>query len=195
VLCPRCFLWQDATSLNDAVALHRKRHPQTMGMAKMLYDAERAVDLLLAQPDVDPQRIGAYGHSLGAKETLYLAAFDDRIQAAVASEGGIGFESTNWEAPWYLGPAIKEPGFARNHHELIALIAPRPFLVLGGESGRGAADGDRSWPYLAAALPVYRVFGEPARLGLLNHGRGHLLDLEMQGKLAEWLEASLSNPR
>jgi len=192
VLCPRCFLWQDATSLNDAVAQHRARHPHTLGMAKMLYDAERAVDILAAQPDVDPHRIGAYGHSLGAKEALYLAAFDDRIRAAVASEGGIGFPSTNWDAAWYLGPAIKEPGFARNHHELIALIAPRPFLILGGESGPGAADGDRSWPYIAAALPVYRAFGEPPRLGLLNHHRGHLLDDEMLGKLAEWMTAYLA---
>jgi dienelactone hydrolase len=191
VICPRCFLWQDAKSLNDAVEQHYARHPQTLGMAKMLYDAERALDILAAQPDVDPQRIGAYGHSLGAKETLYLAAFDDRIKAAVASEGGIGFASTNWDAAWYLGPAIKQPGFSRNHHELIALIAPRPFLILGGESGPGAADGARSWPYVAAALPVYRTFGEPARLGLLNHHRGHLLDDAMLGKLAEWLEAGL----
>lgn len=192
VLCPRCFLWQDAESLDDAVARHRARHPQTLGMAKMLYDAQRAVDLLLAQPDVDPQRVGAYGHSLGAKEVLYLAAFDERIRAAVFSEGGIGFSSTNWEAPWYLGPAIQEPGFPRNHHELLALIAPRPFLILGGESGRGAADGDRSWPYIAAALPVYRAFGEPARLGLLNHRQGHILDDERLEKLAEWLTVYLA---
>jgi cephalosporin-C deacetylase-like acetyl esterase len=41
-------------------------------------------------PEVDARRIGAAGHSLGAKETLYLAAFDERIQAAVASDAGIG---------------------------------------------------------------------------------------------------------
>jgi hypothetical protein len=192
VLCPRCFLWQDAKSLNDAVVQHRARHPNTLGMAKMLYDAQRAVDLLAAQPDVDPKRIGTYGHSLGAKEALYLAAFDDRIRAAVSSEGGVGFPSTNWDAAWYLGPAIKEPGFPRNHHELIALIAPRPFLVLGGESGPGAADGDRSWPYLAAALPIYRTFGEPPRLGLLNHHRGHRLDDEMLDRVAEWMTTYLA---
>jgi hypothetical protein len=191
VLCPRCFLWQDARSLDDAVAQHRARHPRTLGMAKMLYDAQRAVDILLAQPDIDPQRVGSYGHSLGAKEVLYLAAFDERIHAAVFSEGGIGFPSTNWEAAWYLGPAIEQPDFPRNHHELLALIAPRPFLILGGESGRGAADGDRSWPYVAAALPVYRAFGEPARLGLLNHRQGHMLSDEMLDRLAEWLTTYL----
>ena len=57
-------------------------------MAKMLYDAMRAVDVLESLPYVDKQRLASVGHSLGAKETLYLAAFDERIKAAVASEGG-----------------------------------------------------------------------------------------------------------
>ena len=175
VFCPRCFLWQNAKSLNEAVATFRKRHPKTLGMHKMLYDARRGIDVLESLPYVDAGRIGAVGHSLGAKETLYLAAFDERIKAAVASEGGIGFRSTNWNAPWYLGNGIREPGFPRNHHELLALIAPRPFLILAGEKGRGAADGDRSWPYLAAAQPVYRLTGVPVRLGLYNHRQGHAI--------------------
>ena len=148
VFCPRCFLWQDVKDYNDAVAKHRERHPKSLGMAKMLYDAVRGVDVLESLPDVDKNRIGAVGHSLGAKEVLYLAAFDERIKASVASEGGTGFRSTNWDAPWYLGPAIRDEHFPLNHHQLLALIAPRPFLVLGGESGGGAADGDRSWPLL-----------------------------------------------
>jgi pimeloyl-ACP methyl ester carboxylesterase len=157
-------------------------------MHKMLYDAQRAVDILAAVPDIDAQRIGAVGHSLGAKETLYLAAFDDRIRAAVASEGGLALKSTNWDAPWYLGPGIREATFVRNHHELLALTAPRAMLILGGESGSGAADGDRSWPLIDAALPVYRLYGSPPRLGLLNHRQGHSISPESFERIAEWLE-------
>jgi dienelactone hydrolase len=188
VVCPRCFLWQDAPDLPTAVAMHRARHPMTLGMAKMLLDALRAVDLLVAQPDVDPKRMGACGHSLGAKETLYLAAFDERIRAAVASEGGIEFSSTNWDAPWYLGPGLREPSWTRQHHELLALTAPRAMLILGGEAGPGAADGDRSWPYVAAALPIYRLYAPPARLGLWNHREGHRLSPRSMERLVEWLE-------
>jgi Dienelactone hydrolase family len=195
VICPRCFLWQDAPSLNAAVDQFRRRHSQTLGMHKMLYDASRAVDILAAQSDVDAERLGAVGHSLGAKEVLYLAAFDERIRAAVASEGGLAFKSTNWDAPWYLGPKIREADFERNHHELLALVAPRAFLVLGGETGPGAADGDRSWPLVSAALPVYRLFDNPPRLGLLNHGRGHAIPPEAFDRLAEWLEVYTSTGR
>lgn len=191
VFCPRCFLWQDAVSYDEAVAQHRRRHPESLGMAKMLYDAMRGVDVLVSLPNVDARRIGAVGHSLGAKEALYLAAFDERIKAAVASEGGIGFRSTNWDAPWYLGPAIRDEAFGLNHHQLLALIAPRPFLVLAGEKGPGSADGDRSWPLLEAALPAWRLYGEPTRLGLLNHGRGHSLKSEEFEMLAQWLKTYL----
>ncbi len=191
VFCPRCFLWHDAKTIQDATAAHQKRHPQVKGMAKMLYDAQRAVDVVLSLPEVDPARVGTFGHSLGAKEVLYLLAFDDRVKAGVASEGGIALDSTNWEAPWYLGPEARDPKFPRDHHELVGLIAPRPFLVIAGESGQGAADGKRSWPYLEAALPVYKLYGEPARLGLLNHGKGHPLPEDDFQKAIEWLKAAL----
>lgn len=191
VLCPRCFLWQDVSDYKEAVAQFKIRHPQALGMHKMLHDAQRAVDILAALPEVDPQRIGAVGHSLGAKETLYLAAFDDRVRAAVASEGGLGLKSTNWDAPWYLGPIVNAPDFRRNHHELVALIAPRPFLVIAGEQGQGAADGERSWPYLQAALPMYRLNGSLAPLGMINHRGGHPLPAELHGRIAEWLATYL----
>ena len=191
VFCPRCFLWQDVSSLNEAVAKHRERHPKTTGMAKMLYDAMRGIDVLESLPQVDRARIGAIGHSLGAKEALYLAAFDERIKAAAASEGGIGFRSTNWDASWYLGEAIRDPEFPLNHHQLLGLIAPRPFLILGGETGPGAADGDRSWPLINAALPVWKLYGEPTRLGLLNHHEGHSVSEQSFERMAEWLTVYL----
>jgi fermentation-respiration switch protein FrsA (DUF1100 family) len=158
-------------------------------MDRMLLDGLIAVDLLLAQPLVDPQRIGCIGHSLGAKEVLYLAAFDPRVQVTVSSEGGIGTTFSNWHDPWYLGEAIRQPGFGREHHELLALIAPRPFLLVGGDS----SDGDQSWPYIDAALPVYRLLGDgPPALGLLNHKQGHSVPSEAFAKMLEWLGTYLS---
>jgi pimeloyl-ACP methyl ester carboxylesterase len=189
VICPRCFLWPGGEALdtkNTLAELH-KRHAGAKGMAKMLYDARRAVDILAAQPGVDATRIGAVGHSLGGKEVLYLAAFDERIKAAVSSEGGIGTRFSNWHDPWYLTDAIQKPQFDREHHELLALVAPRPFLLIGGDS----ADGSQSWPFIEAALPVYRLYGEPARVGLLNHKQGHSIPPIAVERTVEWFEAYL----
>lgn len=189
--CPRCFLWQDADNFLEAMARFKKRHPEALCMHKMLWDAMRGVDLLESLPQVDASRIGAAGHSLGAIESLYLAAFDERVKATVASEAGMDFSFTNWHDPWFLGPAIRSPDFKLNHHQLLALTAPRAFLLLAGESGRHAADGDRSWPFIEAALQVYRLYGSPARLGIYNHGKGHTLPPQAFHRMAEWLETYL----
>jgi dienelactone hydrolase len=186
VICPRCFLWNETRPANykARVEEHKRRHPLSRGIAKMLFDAQRAVDLLVSLNEVDPHRIGAAGHSLGAKEVLYLAALDDRIRAAVSSEGGIGTTYSNWDAPWYWGD---KEFFGREHHELLALVAPRAFLLIGGNS----ADGDRSWPFIEAALSVYRFYGEPCRVGLYNHRQGHSIPPLAEQRVYEWLETYL----
>lgn len=183
--CPRNFLWQYAEPgrIGEAMDWLRRRHPQVTGMAKMLFDAVRAVDALAAQPDVDPRRIGAFGHSLGAKEVLYLAAFDGRVRAAVSSEGGIGLSYSNWDAPWYLGEAIRRPGFELDHGQVLALAAPRAFLLIGGDS----ADGDISWPYVEAVLPVWKLTGAPEAVGLFNHREGHALPESARERGYGWL--------
>jgi hypothetical protein len=147
----------------------------------------RAVDLLTSLPQVDPSRIGAVGHSLGAKEVLYLAAFDLRIRAAVFSEGGIDLGSSNWDAPWYLGPAVRHPGFPLDHGQLLALAAPRAFLIIGGDS----ADGDRSWPSIEAVLPVWKLLGNDQAVGLWNHRQGHPFPALARDRSFAWLERFL----
>ncbi len=185
-LCPRNFLWEYGApkQLGKAVDWLRGRHPGVTGMAKMLFDAGRAVDLLAAEPDVNPKQLVSIGHSLGAKEVLYLSAFDERIRATVSSEGGIGLGYSNWEAGWYLGDAIKRPGFPFDHGQILALSAPRAFLLLGGDS----ADGDWSWPYIEAAMPLWRLLGAPDAVGLLNHKQGHAYPPVAQQLAYRWLD-------
>jgi dienelactone hydrolase len=185
-ICPRCFLWQEGGNrrLDAAVDGLARRHPGVKGMAKMLFDATRAVDLLASLADVDSARMGAIGHSLGAKEVLYLSAFDARIRASVSSEGGIGLTYSNWDAPWYLGEAIGRPGFPLDHGQVLAMSAPRAFLLVGGDS----ADGDQSWPYIEAALPVWKLTGAPQAVGLLNHHQGHVFPAMALERSLQWLD-------
>ncbi len=183
VVTPRCFLWEEIPpgyhqpKTENAYAARvrhmRERHPDWKGITRMTWDGIRALDFTESLPQVDPSRIGLFGHSLGAKEVLYLAAFDPRPTCVVFSEGGLGMRQSNWDAVWYLGPEIRQPGFQREHHELVALIAPRPFLLLAGSIGKEAADSDASWLLLDAARPVYEILGAGKNLAWLNHGLGH----------------------
>jgi dienelactone hydrolase len=173
VLAPRNFLWgYRGLKMKEAATDLLRRYPQWTGMGKMLRDGQRAVDYLETLDFVRRDRIGAIGHSLGAKEALYMAAFDPRIIATVSSEGGIGLTFSNWDAIWYLGDQIHRPDFGHDQHEVLALVAPRAFLLLGGDS----ADGDRSWSYIEAVLPVWKLLGVADAVGMLNHKGGHKLN-------------------
>lgn len=51
--------------------------------------ARRALTFLERQAEVDPDRLGVYGHSMGGKLTVLTAGSDNRVKAAVPSCGGI----------------------------------------------------------------------------------------------------------
>ena len=189
VFCPQNFLrWYENKSKSALAEVSKftKRHPDSRGMAKMLFDARRAVDVLESLEEVDSDHIGATGHSLGAKEVFYLGAFDDRIKAIVSNEGGIGIDFSNWDAVWYLGKEIHQ--FGHRHHEVLSLVAPTPFLLIGGDS----ADGEKSRPYIEAVRPVYELYGKSAStLQLFNHGTGHSVHPEAEKRTYEWLKKYL----
>lgn len=193
-LCPANFLWtggRNARGKYDYKARTEqvlKQIAPSTGMAKMLFDCRRALDLLLTIPGVDSSRIGVVGHSLGAKEALYLPAFDDRVTVAVSSEGGVGLRLSNWNAAWYLGPAIDSPDFNLEHHQLLAMIAPRPFLLLGGDS----ADGDKSRPFIDAARSVYELHGKGGQIEFFNHHKGHAVPPEAEEKIYGWFKKYLA---
>ena len=187
VLCPRCFIFDDGAGYAEHVEKMKERHPGWKGMARMALDGIRAADYLESLAEVDRTRIGCIGHSLGAKEVLYAASLDERYKAAVFSEGGIGLDFSNWDAVWYLGEGIKKPGLGLEHHQLLSLIAPRAFLLLAGDS----ADGARSWAFIDAALPVYKLLGVEERLGWVQHGLGHRYPAEARAAAEEFLDRYL----
>jgi len=53
--------------------------------SEQIEDLRNAISWLSLQPEVDANRIGAWGASFGGAHVLYLAAFDKRIKAAVAA--------------------------------------------------------------------------------------------------------------
>ena len=171
-------------SYDEAVANLTLKHPTCSGLGKWVWDAQRLVDYIYTMPEVDHQNIGIIGHSLGAKMALYAAAMDERITAVVASEGGIGFEDSNYDDYWYFGDYIRDIDKSINQHQLLGLIAPRPFLLIGGD----AYDTDKSWYYINAARQVYDLFEKPQNIGFFNHRSGHTPTPEAVKLSVEWLK-------
>jgi hypothetical protein len=168
----------------EAVANLKSKHPNLTGLGKWVWDSQRLLDYLQTLPELNVTKTGIIGHSLGGKMALYASAFDDRIAVTVSSEPGIGLSFSNYDDFWYLGENIDR---TRDHHELLGLIAPRPFLLIGGDS----ADSDKSWDYINAAKPVYALSGAADRIHFLNHRQGHALTAEATVSAMDWLDRYL----
>lgn len=168
---------------NEVVANLKLRHPNVTGVGKWLWDAHRLVDYLYTLPEVDRKNIGIIGHSLGGKMALHAPAFDERITAVVSNELGIGLTFSNYEDYWYFGDFIKHVPPGTDQHELIALIAPRPFLLIGGDM----YDTAKSWYYINAARAVYKLYGKPENIGYFNHHKGHRPPPDAIWRMNEWL--------
>lgn len=119
------------------------------GVMKAIFNHIRCVDFLQARPDVDPERIGVIGHSLGGHSAMYVAAFDTRIKVIVSSCGWTlnryynnynegmrrKYGSRHWGyvqerySPLALTRYnLKVENFPFDFDELIAVLAPRAFF-------------------------------------------------------------------
>lgn len=109
------------------------------GTMKGIVDHMRCVDLLQSRGDVDPERIGVIGHSLGGHNAIFAAVFDERIKAIVSSCGWCPFHDyyegkklANWAQqrymPWVVEKFNASPdAMPFDFYELVAALAPRPF--------------------------------------------------------------------
>lgn len=141
------------------------------GTMKAVWDNSRAVDLLETLPEVDPQRIGCIGHSLGGHNAIFTALFEPRLRAIVSSCGFSTFakdDIPSWTGPRYMPRIANEFGNAANRvpfdfPELIAALAPRPFLAIAATRD---SDFDVSGvrDALRLAQPVYKLCAAAEKL-------------------------------
>ena len=88
-------------------------------------DLRRGFDVLLAQPGVDPKRIGYVGHSFGAQFGAILTAVDRRMQTTILV-GGVpdaGAIYLEGDDPDLVELRTKEPERIRKHVEVQQAVA------------------------------------------------------------------------
>ena len=141
---------------------------------KGIWNHRRALDLLQSLPQVAPDRLGCIGHSLGGHNTLFLAAFDERVKVAVTSCGFTAFakyyggDLTGWSHAGYM-PRIKDryhlspAEMPFDFTEVLGAIAPRAVFI-----NAPVSDANFDWTgvddCVAAAKPVYGLYGARRRL-------------------------------
>jgi len=74
----------------DAFTLDAVESPRNGNWFLVTLAARRGLTFFENQPEVDPARLGVYGHSMGGRLTTQLTGIDARVKAAVPSCGGSG---------------------------------------------------------------------------------------------------------
>ena len=148
------------------------------------WGASRALDYFETDAAVDAKHVAVEGHSRWGKAAIVAMAFDQRFAIVYSSSSGLGgatinrrnygevVENAAWSDAyhWYAGNFIKYAGLLTpkdlpvDGHELIALCAPRPVFIGGGNPtdprGDGHADPKGMFMAAAAAGPVYELLGK-----------------------------------
>lgn len=159
----------------------------------IFWDDIRSVDYLLTRPEVDRNRIGAIGFSLGGIRANFLSALDHRIQTAVVAGwmSSIPYQLKS-NVKYSIGASMLVPGLHRylDYPDIAAMSAPKPLLVISGkEDGLFDANGVReSYEKLRRC---YEKAGASDQLQLHEFEAGHVFNKEMQSTATAFFKETL----
>jgi dienelactone hydrolase len=159
----------------------------------MLWDDLRTLDYLASRPEVNRQRLGCVGLSVGGYRSFLLAALDKRVKAAVDVGWMTSFASNiRRHVINTVGLTFHIPGLYRylDLPDLAALIAPRSLLVMNGSKDTlfPPAGVDKAFQKIAAC---YQKAGVPERQRCRLYDVPHEFNREMQAEAWSWLEARM----
>ncbi len=153
-----------------------------------------ALDYLCARPEVDKNRIGVTGISMGATRTWWIMALDERPKTSVAVgcltryQNLIAHEGLKYHGIYYFVPNVLRHF---DTEAVISLVAPRPMLFMTGDQDAGSpVDGIRTIE--AKARPAWQLYGKENEFqNIVYPGVGHVYLPEMWEKMVAWMGTHL----
>jgi hypothetical protein len=151
------------------------------GISRLIDGLEQVKDEL----NIDTSKIGVHGCSYAGKMALFGGAFDERVALTIAQESGGGginswrlsqnfstrtgtqiekIDNTNYS--WFLQSMQRLDPYSlpHDHHELIAMIAPRAVVAMGNRDYEWLGD-ESGYKSIVAAKEVWKALGVEANIG------------------------------
>jgi hypothetical protein len=178
-----------------------KEFPDWSLHGKDIWDTSRLIDYLETLNFVDSSKIGLVGHSYGGHSTIFTAAFEPRVKAAVANGPVSDFiqHGPHWGVPKGAGSSQSLPNMRPfvldrtkvapiTFYEFTALIAPRPLLV-----GQAAGEHRPMEEENAAAVgAVYRILRAAEKVRYHWYAGDHDFPPEARAAAVEWMQKNLN---
>jgi dienelactone hydrolase len=208
-----------AAAYNAAIARAWKTKPPELMEHPFYYDTcwdlWRAIDVLSRRDDIDAQRLGMIGFSMGGIETWLAAAVDNRVRVAVPAIGVQSFRYSLDNDQWHgRANTIKEahliaardlgetavnqqvcralwnkviPGILDQFDcpSMLRLFAGRPLLIVGGAMDANCPIGGAKLA-IASAERAFRDAGASDRLRVIIAPVGHTVTGEQRAAALDW---------
>jgi dienelactone hydrolase len=155
----------------------------------MFYDDRVSVDYLLTRPEVDPDRIGCMGLSLGGFRSAHLFGLDPRIKAGVVAGWMTSYPRqmhNHFKHHTWMIYVPRQLEFL-DLPDVASLNAPNPLMVINCRQ-------DNLYTVEAMQTAASKLNMIYAKMGKQNHFAAkmydvpHKLDIEMQNDAIAWLE-------
>lgn len=159
-----------------------------------LRDEQIALDYLISRPEIDAEKIGAEGMSMGSTRAWWLAAIDNRIKVVVGVACFTRYKELIEQRELKShGVYYFVPGMLQHFdtEAVMGLIAPRPFLVLTGDSDSGSpVSGMKT---LEKKLDtVYSLYKQNEKFkSIIYPNTGHVYTDDMKIEMLDWFEKYL----
>ncbi|NLX54514.1 MAG: hypothetical protein GXY58_05330 [Planctomycetaceae bacterium] len=159
---------------------------------KNILDMRRAVDYLCSRPEVQPQRIGCYGHSMGATHTWLVGPWEPRLRCLVGNCCLPTYQAIHRHHLIHCFPNFVPGLFAfGDTPDIVALIAPRPLHLNFGELDAGS-------PIQEVRAGIERIAAAYAEQNasaqfscFIEPHTGHVLSDAMWQKARDWFARHL----
>ncbi|MFH1566806.1 MAG: dienelactone hydrolase family protein [Gemmatimonadota bacterium] len=160
----------------------------------VLFQGDRAsLSYLLTRPEVDPQRIGSMGLSIGGYRSAHLFALDPRVRVGVVAGWMPSYPRQMLDRFRHHTWMVYIPRLLEylDVPDVASLGAPNPLLVLNcAQDGLYPMESMRAAEETIAA--VYGRLGAGARFRCRYYDVPHSLTVVMQEDACAWLEAWLA---
>jgi dienelactone hydrolase len=156
----------------------------------MFWDDVRTVDYLVRRPEVDPNRIGCVGLSVGGLRSCHLAALDDRIKAAVVVGWMASYPAQLKDHVVHtIGFTKLVPGLMRylDYPDVATLAMPAALLVINGSRDR-LFDLEGVHSCFAKLAACYQKAGIAEKVRTRLYDTPHEFNAAMQEEAWEWIQ-------
>jgi dienelactone hydrolase len=159
---------------------------------KNILDMRRAVDYLCSRPEVQKDRIGCYGHSMGSTFTWLVGPWEPRLKCLVGNCCLPTYKAIHRTHILHCFPNFI-PGFFQygDTPDIAALIAPRALHLNLGEIDSGSPIEEAR----EGVQTIARAYGRAGAADKFSYfvetGAGHVVSDQMWQRTRDWLHKHL----